>query len=211
MSAAEPTLSEHDLIARIRDGDEATFASLLDSWSAGMHRVAASYVATSAIADDVVQDAWLAVIEHIDSFEGRSTLKHWVFRIVANTAKTRARRDHRSSAVGSMTLGTEVTVEPARFRPGGEPYPGHWQEPPAPWPSPEQMALATELRRQVTDAVEHLPARQRAVIALRDIEGLTSQETCELLDLTPANQRVLLHRARAAVRAELENYLAPDA
>ncbi len=211
MSASEPTPEDHVLVARIRDGDEATFALLLDSWSSGMHRVAASYVATCAIADDVVQDAWLAVIEHIDSFEGRSTLKHWVFRIVANAAKARARRDHRTSAAGSMTLGVEATVDPARFRPGGQTYPGHWQEPPAPWPSPEQMALATELRQQVTDAVENLPARQRAVIALRDIEGFTSEEACELLDLSPANQRVLLHRARAAVRAELETYLETDA
>ncbi len=209
MSSEDSIPSDDVLVARLRDRDEAAFALLLDAWSGGMHRVAASYVATSASADEVVQDTWLAVIEHIESFEGRSSLKHWVYRILANAAKRQALREHRSLPSGSMTTGAEVTVDPARFMPAGQPYAGHWQELPAPWPSPEQETLAIEIRRVVIDAVGHLPARQRAVITLRDIEGHTSEETCSLLDISPANQRVLLHRARAGVRAELGRYLSP--
>lgn len=209
MPSQAPFPPDDVLVARLRDGDEATFALLLDAWSGGLHRVAASYVATSASADEVVQDTWVAVIEHIDSFEGRSSLKHWVYRILANTAKRRKVREHHTIPSGSMMPADQVTVDPARFMPAGRPYAGHWEEPPAPWPSPEQAVVATELRGLVIDAVGHLPARQRAVITLRDIEGHSAEETCALLDLSPANQRVLLHRARAAVRAEVEKYLSP--
>lgn len=211
MSAEDSLPADEVLVARLRHGDEAAFALLLDSWSGGMRRVAASYVATRASADEVVQDTWLAVIEHIDSFEGRSSLKHWVYRIVANSAKRRGRREHRTIPSGGFVPGDEVTVAPARFVPGGQPYAGHWHELPSPWPSPEQETLAAEMSRLVAEAVCRLPARQGAVITLRDIEGHTSQETCSLLDISPANQRVLLHRARAGVRAELENYLSPGA
>jgi RNA polymerase sigma-70 factor (ECF subfamily) len=196
------------LVARLRSGDEATFAVLLDAWSGGMHRLAASYVTSSASADDIVQETWLAVIQNIDSFEGRSSLKHWVYRIAANTAKRRGARDSRVIPSGSMSPGNEPTVAPSRFR-ADQPYAGHWQDDPAPWPSPEQEALATEIRQRLAEAVRHLPARQRAVITLRDIEGHTSAETCLYLDISPGNQRVLLHRARAAVRVELENLLSP--
>jgi RNA polymerase sigma factor (sigma-70 family) len=195
------------LVARLRDKDEATFAALLDAWSGGMRRLAASYAATSAWADDVVQDTWLAVIENIDQFEGRSSLKHWVYRIVANTAKRRAAREARSVPSSSTDPGEEPTVDAARFRSRDQRYPGHWQELPGPWPSPEGEALAGELVRVLQDAVDRLPVRQRAVITLRDVEGYTSRETSELMDISPANQRVLLHRARAAVRAGLEEYL----
>lgn len=205
---SDPLPPDDVLVARLGSKDEATFALLLDAWSGGLRRVAASYVSRAA-ADDVVQDTWLAVIQNIDSFEGRSSLKHWVFRIAANTAKRRAARESRTVPSGSMSPGDEPTVDPTRFRGADLLYPGHWQELPAPWPSPDQEALAGEIRRLVADAVARLPARQRAVITLRDIEGHTADETCSMLELTPANQRVLLHRARAAVRAALEEYLAP--
>jgi RNA polymerase sigma-70 factor (ECF subfamily) len=172
-----------------------------------MRRLAASYVASIASADEVVQDTWLAVIQNIDKFEGRSSLKHWVYRILANTAKRRALREGRTVLSGSMNPSDEPTVDPARFRSPGQLYPGHWQDLPAPWPSPEQESVAAETRQLLADAVSRLPARQRAVITLRDVEGHTSDETCSLMDITPANQRVLLHRARAAVRADLEGYL----
>ncbi|MGH3384831.1 MAG: RNA polymerase sigma factor [Nocardioidaceae bacterium] len=203
---------DDELVARIRGRDEAVFALLLDAWSAGMRRLAGSYLASGATADEVVQDTWLAVITSIDSFEGRASLKHWVYRILVNTAKRRALRDSRVVPAGSMRPDAHPgddgpTVDPARFRAADQTYPGHWAELPAPWPSPEQEVLAGEVRRRVAGAVERLPAQQRAVITLRDIEGYGSVETCALLDLTPANQRVLLHRARAAVRADLETYL----
>jgi RNA polymerase sigma-70 factor, ECF subfamily len=194
------------LVARIRGKDEATFALLLDVWSGGMRRLAASYVDSGASADEVVQDTWLAVIENVDTFEGRSSLKHWVYRILANMAKRRAVREGRTVLSGSMSP-DEPTVDSARFRGADQLYPGHWQDLPVPWPSPEQESLAAELRRLLVEAVGRLPVRQRAVIMLRDIEGYSSDETCSLMDISPANQRVLLHRARAAVRAELERYL----
>lgn len=203
-----PLPSDDVLVARMRHGDEATFAAILDAWSGGLRRVAASFVANSATADEVVQDTWLAVLQNIDTFEARSSLKHWVFRIAANTAKRRAARDSRTVPSGSMGPDDEPTVDPSRFRPTDQLYPGHWDDLPEPWPSPDQETLAAEVRGLVADAVGRLPARQRAVITLRDIEGYSSKETCSLLDLSPANQRVLLHRARAAVRAELEDYLA---
>jgi RNA polymerase sigma-70 factor (ECF subfamily) len=208
MPTNRPPLPPDDvLIARMRGRDEETFALLLDAWAGGMRRLAASYVASNASADEVVQDTWLAVIQNIDKFEGRSSLKHWVYRILANTAKRRALRESRTVLSGSMNPSDEPTVDPARFRSPGQLYPGHWQDLPAPWPSPEQESVAAETRQLLADAVNRLPARQRAVITLRDVEGHTSDETCSLMDITPANQRVLLHRARAAVRAELEDYL----
>jgi RNA polymerase sigma-70 factor (ECF subfamily) len=209
MSSDDRLPPDDVLVARLGSGDEAAFALLLNAWSGGMHRVAASYVASHASADEVVQDTWLAVIQNIDSFEGRSSLKHWVYRIAANTAKRRAARESRMIPSGTMSPSDEPTVDPSRFLAAGQPYAGHWQELPAPWPSPEQEALAGEIRQRLAEAVERLPARQRAVITLRDIEGRTSEETCSLLDVSHANQRVLLHRARAAVRGELEKLFQP--
>lgn len=208
MASNDPLPPDDVLVARLRGGDEAAFALVLDAWSGGLRRVAASYVASSASADEVVQDTWLAVIQNIDSFEGRSSLKHWVFRITANTAKRRAARESRAVPSGSMGP-DEPTVDPGRFRPADQLYPGHWSDEPSPWPTPDQETVASEVREVIAEAVGRLPARQRAVITLRDIEGYTSEETTSMLDLTPANQRVLLHRARAAVRAALADYLAP--
>jgi RNA polymerase sigma-70 factor, ECF subfamily len=150
------------------------------------------------------------VIRGIAGFEGRSSLKTWVYRILVNTAKRRGAREGRSVPWSSLP-GVEdrgPTVDPERFQGPGEPYPGHWRQFPAPWPLPEQQTLAGELRTQVAAALSELPHRQRAVITLRDIEGYDSNEVSEILDITPGNQRVLLHRARAFVRARLEEYFA---
>jgi RNA polymerase sigma-70 factor, ECF subfamily len=193
------------LVAGLRAGDDALFALLLDAWSAGMLRLARGFVSTPDSAAEVVQDAWLGVIEGIDRFEGRSTLKTWVYRILVNTAKRRRDRESRT-----VPFADGPVVDPGYFQGAGEPYPGHWREFPAPWPSPEEHALAGETRAVLAAAVERLPDRQRVVIVLRDVEGYTSEEVCSILEITAANQRVLLHRARAAVREELAHFYAAE-
>jgi RNA polymerase sigma-70 factor (ECF subfamily) len=198
------------LVARLRIRDEAAFALLLDAWSSGMLRLARCFVSTQDSAAEVVQDAWLGVIEGISSFEGRSSLKTWVYRILVNIAKRRGAREGRSVPWSSLQVGEDggPTVDPTRFQGPGEPYPGHWREFPPLWPLPEQATLAAETRAQVAAALAQLPDRQRIVITLRDVEGYSTEEICAILDITPANQRVLLHRARAFVRGKLEGYYA---
>jgi len=207
-SSARPFPSDAVLVTRLRDRDEAAFALLLDAWSNGMLRLARSFVSTNDSAAEVVQDTWLAVIRGIGQFEGRSSLKTWVYRILVNTAKRRGVRESRSIPWSSLATGEDdgPTVDPARFRGAGDPYPGHWWEFPARWPSPEQAALSGEVRAEVTAALAQLPDRQRIVILLRDVEGYGSDEVCSILDISAANQRVLLHRARAFVRGKLEEY-----
>jgi RNA polymerase sigma-70 factor, ECF subfamily len=195
-----------ELVGRLRDGDEAAFALVLDQWSPGMLRLARSFVSTPDSAAEVVQDTWLAVLQALDRFEGRSSLRTWVYRILVNTAKRRAARERRNVPMSS--LGPEdagPTVDPDRFQRPDEPYPGHWRAPPEPWP--EQRALDAELQTRLEGALAGLPERQRAVITLRDVQGRPAEEVCAILEITPANQRVLLHRARAHVRAQLEVYL----
>jgi RNA polymerase sigma factor, sigma-70 family len=195
------------VIAALRAGDEAMFEALLDTWSRGMSRVARSYVSTRESAEEVVQDTWLALIGALDGFEGRSSLKTWVFRILVNTAKKRSARESRTvpwSSVFERDGGP--AVDGARFRDTGDPHPGTWKELPAPWPAPEGEVLASEARGRIAMALADLPPRQRRVIALRDVEGCTSEEVCEILEISATNQRVLLHRARAAVRRRLEDY-----
>jgi RNA polymerase sigma-70 factor (ECF subfamily) len=203
-----------ELVGRLRDGDEAAFALVLDQWSPGMLRLARSFVSTPDSAAEVVQDTWLAVLQALDRFEGRSSLRTWVYRILVNTAKRRATREHRfvpMSSLGPGRADAGPTVDPDRFQGPDEPYPGHWRALPAPWPdlvpSPEQRALDAELRARLEDALDGLPERQRAVITLRDVQGRPAEEVCTILEISPANQRVLLHRARAHVRARLEVYL----
>jgi RNA polymerase sigma-70 factor (ECF subfamily) len=174
-----------------------------------MLRLARSFVSTDTSAEEVVQDTWLAVVRGIAAFEGRSTLKTWVFRILVNHAKTRGAKESRVIPFGSLLSEDEgPTVNPSRFRPPSDPYPGHWRagQQPHSWPGPEEAALGSEARRVVAGALAVLPDRHRVVITLRDVEGHTSDEVCALLNISPGNQRVLLHRARAAVRAELEDY-----
>lgn len=204
--------SDAELVARLRGRDEAAFALVLDAWSGGMTRVARSIVSTHASADEVVQDAWLAVVQAIGTFEARSSLKTWVYRILVNTAKRRAMREGRHVS-WSLIPGEDdtPTVDPARFGGPGDPFPGHWLAFPAPWPSPEQNMLAGEVQAQVEAALAALPERQRVVITLRDVEGYSSDEVCSILEISAANQRVLLHRARAFVRGRLEEYFVASA
>jgi RNA polymerase sigma-70 factor (ECF subfamily) len=211
MAATQITTLPPDetLVARLRERDEAAFTLVLDAWSAGLLRLARSFVSTPDSAAEVVQETWLAVIRGLAGFEGRSSLKTWVYRILVNTAKRRAQRESRSAPISSVTAEDEgPTVDPALFRPAGVPFPGHWWEFPAPWPAPEPATLGAEFTGRLRASLEHLPARQRVVITLRDVEGYTSDEVCAILEITAANQRVLLHRARATVRADLAAYFA---
>jgi RNA polymerase sigma factor (sigma-70 family) len=195
------------MVAALRAGDEAMFATLLDTWSRGMLRVARMYVSTSDSAEEVVQDTWLAVIGAIDAFEGRSSVKTWVYRILVNTAKRRGERESRTVPWSSaFTPGEGPVVDASRFRDGDGPLPGVWKEYPSAWPAPEGEILASEVRGQISEALAALPFRQRSVITLRDVEGCTAEEVCEILEISAANQRVLLHRARASVRGRLEDY-----
>ncbi|MBE1565071.1 sigma-70 family RNA polymerase sigma factor [Nonomuraea africana] len=187
------------VVPALRAGDEAMFAALLDTWSGGLLRVARSYVSTDHSAQEVVQDTWLAVIGGIDYFEGRSSVKTWVYRILVNTAKKRGARE-------SRTLPWSDFEQDGRAAGLGEVPPGGWKEVPAAWPTPEGEALASEVRGLIAEALAGLPPRQRIVITLRDVEGCTSDEVCAILEISEANQRVLLHRARVAVRGRLADY-----
>jgi len=208
--------ADRDLVRRLRGGDDRAFAEIVGGWSPMMRRVARTHVSTDASADEVVQDTWLAVIHGLAGFEGRSSLRTWVFHILSNRAKTCGVREARSvpwSSVGPSDTGTP-RVDPDRFRGPDDQYPHHWTVAgaPRPWePSPEGAALTGEILRYLAKALTTLPERQRTVVTLRDINGLTADEVCEFLEITAANQRVLLHRARARLRQALEDYYRPDA
>jgi RNA polymerase sigma-70 factor (ECF subfamily) len=200
--------SEAELVAALRAGDQAAFARLVDMHSPPLLRMARMYVSSDADAEEVVQDTWLAVIDGIDRFEGRASLRTWVYRILTNIAKTRGVRERRTVPWTSLypDEGSGPTVDPALFQSADDPYPGHWRQAPAAWPSPERAALSREVGGWIEQALTELPPRQRIVITLRDVEGYTSDEVCSILDVSPANQRVLLHRARAAVRGRLAEH-----
>jgi RNA polymerase sigma-70 factor (ECF subfamily) len=197
------------LVEGLRARDEAAFAALMRRYGAGMLRVAQMYVSSRAVAEEVVQEAWLGVLKGIDRFEGRSSLKTWLFRIVVNTAKTRGVREARSLPFSALAdEGGEGTVTADRFLGTGERFPGHWAVPPASWAGiPEERLLSGETMDVVRRTIDSLPPAQRAVLTLRDVEGFSAEEVCNALDLTETNGRVLLHRARAKVRAALEEYL----
>jgi RNA polymerase sigma-70 factor, ECF subfamily len=211
MSAVE--LSERDLCAALRRGDEAAFANLVSLYHAPLKRVALTYVRTAAVADEVVQETWLAVIRGIGRFEGRSSLKTWIFRILTNTAKTRAEREARTVPLSAIPTGDldddEPAVDPSRFLDQQHArWPGHWASPPARWDEvPEEHLSGRETLAALRGAIELLPSKQRQVIVLRDIEGWEPDEVCDLLELSEANQRVLLHRARSKVRQALEEQI----
>jgi len=198
-----------ELVARLRAGDQAAFAALLDSWSPGMLRAARAYVASDEAAEDVVQETWLAIIRGVDRFEGRSSLRTWAYRILVNLARRQGVKDSRTVAWPSLDLEDfGPTVDPGRFQGPGDPQPGHWRRFPMAWPSAETEVVSAEVRHVIEAALADLPHRQRVVITLRDVDGYGSGEVCSILEISAVNQRVLLHRARAAVRGRLEEYYA---
>jgi RNA polymerase sigma-70 factor (ECF subfamily) len=202
-----PFADDGALAAALRDGDEAAFGWLVDRYDGALRRLARTYVSTPAVADEVVQETWLAVVKGIGTFEGRSSVSTWVYRILANIARTRGVREQRSipfsSAAGAMEEGDGPAVEPERFR--RVIARGHWGAPPVPWDEvPEERAGARATLALVEAAIAQLPPAQREVMTLRDIEGWTADEVCNALELTETNQRVLLHRARSKVRRALE-------
>jgi RNA polymerase sigma-70 factor, ECF subfamily len=211
-AAAADFSNDGALVGALRDGDERAFSWLLERYGSPLHRTARMYVATDAQADEVVQETWVAVLRGIDRFEQRSSLKTWLYRILMNIARTRGVKEARtipfSSAAGVMTEGAEPTFDPDRFRPPTDPeWPGHWASFPLDWEhQPEARLLAGETLALVAKVVETLPPAQREVLTLRDVEGWTSAEVCNALELTETNQRVLLHRGRAKVRRALESY-----
>jgi RNA polymerase sigma-70 factor (ECF subfamily) len=214
-SGAEEAVARDELrvIEALRQGDEAAFARLVDQHHASLRRVARLYVSNRAVADEVVQDTWLGVIHGIWTFEGRSSLKTWIFRILINRAKTRAAREGRTvpfAGVGADDVGApEGAVTPDRFWPADHPTePGHWTSPPRDFEaSPEHRLLGRETGEQLQKAIDTLPPSQRLVLTLRDVEGCSTEEVCNALGIQETNGRVLLHRARAKVRAALESYL----
>ncbi len=199
---------EDELVAALRAGDEAAFAALVDRYQASLVRLARMYVRDRSVAEEVAQETWLAVLNGIDRFEGRSSFKTWLFRILTNRAKTRGERESRSVPFSSIGDPDEPAVDPDRFRDATDQYPGGWREFPQPWEGdPEERLLAGEARALILETIEQLPPNQRAVITLRDIEGFGSDDVCNVLGVSDTNQRVLLHRARAKVRRALEQYL----
>lgn len=207
------TNADAELVMALRNGDEAAFTALVDQLSASMVRIAMIYVRDQPTAEEVVQETWIAVLRGLDRFEGRSSLKTWIFTILTNRAKTRAQREGRYVPLEiSDEFENEPTVSPDRFRPPDSPIaPSHWTPDGAPhsWESiPEDRLLSLETREQIMQAIDALPANQREVIRLRDVEGLSSSEVCNILAISETNQRVLLHRARSRVRRALETYLA---
>ena len=199
--------SELALLDGLRAGDEAAFSALVNRHGGAMLRVAQLYVRSRAVAEEVVQDAWIGVLKGSAAFEGRSSLKTWIFRIVANKAKTRAAKEGRSIPFSALAA-RERSVEPERFRGPNDRYPGHWASPPSSWAGvPEEQLLASETLALVENAIGDLPPAQAIVITMRDVEGFDAGDVCDTLKISEANQRVLLHRARSKVRRALEEYL----
>jgi RNA polymerase sigma-70 factor, ECF subfamily len=200
---------EAALVARLRAGDERAFEDVVTRFYPSMLAVARGYVRSRAVAEEVVQEAWLGVLNGLERFEGRSSLRTWVLRIVANTAQTRGVREARVVPMSSLqSAGDEPAVEPERFRGAGDPFPGHWWAYPTDWRTvPESKLLAQETIDIVKSAIDDLPDPQRTVITMRDVAGCDSDEVCQTLEISEGNQRVLLHRARARVRTALERHL----
>jgi RNA polymerase sigma-70 factor, ECF subfamily len=206
-----PGLRDDEVLARLKRGDESAFAELISAYSPALLRVAQARVRTRAVAEEVVQETWLAVLRGLDGFEGRSSLKTWIFRILTNIAITRGVRESRTVPFSSMAEheaeAAEEPVDASRFLPADhDRWPHHWALGPTRWPTPEEGLLSGETRDCILRAIETLPPAQRTVMTLRDIEGWPPEEVCEALGVSDGNQRVLLHRARSKVRAAVEEH-----
>jgi RNA polymerase sigma-70 factor, ECF subfamily len=208
VSSPDPAAADAALLGRLRAGDEAAFEALVARHYATMLAVAQTYVKGRAVAEEVVQEAWLGVIKGLDRFEGRSSLRTWILSILVNQAKTRGAREARSVPFTALAPeGEEPAVDPARFRSADESYPGHWRAFPGDWGRSAAAAVQDrETLRVVMRAIAELPDAQQTVIRMRDVEGFSSEEVCDALGVSEGNQRVLLHRARSRVRATLEGH-----
>ncbi len=200
---------ESALVTRLRAGDEEAFAALVSSYYGSLLRLAMSFVSERAAAEEVVQETWLSVISGLAGFEGRSSLKTWIFRILANRARTRGKREARSIPFSSLKSPQsesdyEPAVDPSRFNARGM-----WAEPPQPWTNaaPEELLLRRETMNLIQRAIAELPSNQRAVVVLHDVEGVEPDEICNILEISETNQRVLLHRGRCRLRRALEPHL----
>jgi RNA polymerase sigma-70 factor, ECF subfamily len=208
-------MDETELVSALQAGNELAFAELVDAISPLLLRVAMAHLPNRPLAEDVVQETWLAVIQGIGGFEGRSTVKTWAVSILLNKARTRAEREGRSVPFSELTGAEDEdgpVVSPERFLAPNHPeWPGHWTAPPDPWEqNPEHRLLARETLAQVMVAIESLPAQQRMVMVMRDVNGFPADEVQGLLGLSSGNQRVLLHRARSRVRTQLEAHFHVD-
>jgi RNA polymerase sigma-70 factor (ECF subfamily) len=213
-ATASGALADEQLLVALRQGDEGAFCALVGRYHRSMVRVALSFVPSQAVAEEVVQDTWMAVLKGVDRFEGRSSLRTWIFAVLENRARSSGVRERRSTPFSSLEAPGEEegpTVDPSRFHTREEPFAGYWTTAPARWSElPDEKLLSAETRDVVEDAIRALPTRQRQVVTLRDVEGWSSDEVCNLLGLSESNQRVLLHRARGRVRAALEGHLSPE-
>ncbi len=200
------------LVERLRSGDEAAFASLVDRHHNSLLRMAMAHVSDRSVAEEVVQDTWIGVLEGLDRFQGRSSLKTWIFSILFHKAKTRGVRESRHvsfSPLGASADEFEApAVDPSRFRTSGH-WAGYWASYPQPWDenTPEKLLLSKESCTFLEKAIQALPPNLRQIIILRDVEGLSSGETCKILGISETNQHVRLHRARSRVRRALEQYM----
>ena len=206
--------ADAELIERLRDGDEVAFGDLIDAYSAPLLRLAITFVQSRSVAEEVVQETWMAVVTGIGRFEGRSSVKTWLFKILTNKAKTRALRERRTIPFSDFELdsGDEPAVDANRFLPATHSqWPGHWATPPQPWSmGPEGTAIDRETLDVLRRALEDLPHAQRIVVGLRDGHGWPAMDVCAALNVSEANQRVLLHRGRSRLRAVLERYFSDE-
>lgn len=205
-----------ELLGALRNGDEAAFSALVEELTPALTRLALAHVPSRAVAEEVVQDTWVGVIRGIDRFEGRSSLRTWIFQILLNTARTRGPREKRTLPFSFFRRrdeegGGEPAVDADRFQGRAGEQPGGWARPPQEWSSPEERLAGDAARDVLLGAVTELPLRQREVLAMRDILGYSAEEACNALDLSETNQRVLLHRARSKVRAALERHFEAEA
>ena len=205
------TADETRLLSALRDGDETAFTELVERYHGPLKRLARTFGATDAVAEEIVQETWLGALKGLDRFEERSSIKTWLFTILENQARRRAGRERRSVPFSSLAGEDEdhdsPVVDPGRFQGNDRCWPDHWAAPPRPWSEPHLRLAAIEAREQLRGALAGLPPQQKLVVALRDVEGLASNEVCEVLEISEANQRVLLHRGRAAIRTLLEEYV----
>jgi RNA polymerase sigma-70 factor (ECF subfamily) len=207
---APPPVEERRLVDGLRAGDESAFTRLVHEYGPSMLRVARMFVSSRAVAEEVVQEAWVGVLNGIGRFEGRSSLKTWIFRILTNTAKTRAVREGRSIPFSALGGEDEEggAVDADRFLGDDTRFPGHWAAPPQRWEAqPERSLLSSEALQLIEREIAKLPPNQAIVVTMRDVEGFDAEEVRNALDISETNQRVLLHRARTKLRRALEEYL----